>query len=211
MLSELNKKHQGKGLFAHEMYVFVKSFKAKLSLFSRQASDNMFPHFPILKKSSISRGLAAKYKLQIDSLADEFEKRFKCFKSLEIHFNVLSSPFSVNPYLTQKNLQLELVDLQVDNILKESFMTVNLLEFYGSLSKAAFPNLKDLASKMLTVFGSTYICEQAFSTLKISKSKNRTLLTDCNLKAFIRITTSKMTPNSKKLSKTSNSYILLIE
>ncbi|KAF7699539.1 General transcription factor II-I repeat domain-containing protein 2 [Cucumispora dikerogammari] len=132
MLSELNKKLRGNGLFAHKMYVFVKSFKAKLSLFFRQASDNMFPHFSILKKSNISRGLAAKYKLQIDNLADEFEKRFKCFKSLEIHFNVPSSPLSVNPYLTQENLQLELVDLQVDNILKERFKTVNMLEFYGS-------------------------------------------------------------------------------
>ncbi|KAF7693630.1 General transcription factor II-I repeat domain-containing protein 2A [Cucumispora dikerogammari] len=154
----------------------------------------MFPHFPMLKQSNISRGFTAKYKLQIDNLADEFEKRFKCFKTLEIHFNVLSSPFSVDPYLTQENLQLELVDLQVDNILKEKFKTVNLLEFYGSLSEAAFPNLKDLASKVLTVFGSTYICEKAFSTLKINKSKNRTLLTDCNLKAIMRITTSKMTP-----------------
>ncbi|KAF7685366.1 General transcription factor II-I repeat domain-containing protein 2 [Cucumispora dikerogammari] len=54
MLSELNKKLQGNGLFAHEMYVFVKSFKAKLSLFFRQASDNMFPHFPMLKHSNIS-------------------------------------------------------------------------------------------------------------------------------------------------------------
>ncbi|KAF7685610.1 General transcription factor II-I repeat domain-containing protein 2 [Cucumispora dikerogammari] len=102
MLSELNKKLRGNGLFAHKMYVFVKSFNAKLSLFSRQASDNMFPHFPMLKQSNISRVFAAKYKLQIDNLADEFEKRFKCFKSLEIHFNVLSSHFSVDLYLTQK-------------------------------------------------------------------------------------------------------------
>ncbi|KAF7692950.1 General transcription factor II-I repeat domain-containing protein 2 [Cucumispora dikerogammari] len=67
MLSELNKKLRGNGLFAHEMYVFVKSFKAKLSVFSRQASDNTFPHFPMLKQSNISRDLAAKYKLQIDT------------------------------------------------------------------------------------------------------------------------------------------------
>ncbi|KAF7689934.1 General transcription factor II-I repeat domain-containing protein 2A [Cucumispora dikerogammari] len=106
--------------------------------------------------------------------------------------------FNVDPYLTQENLQLELVDLQADNILKERFKTANLLEFYDSLSEAAFPNLKDLTSKMLTVFGSTYICEQAFSTLKINKSKNRTSLTDCNLKAIMRITTSKMTPPIQK-------------
>ncbi|KAF7685136.1 General transcription factor II-I repeat domain-containing protein 2 [Cucumispora dikerogammari] len=106
MLSELNKRLQENGLFTHEMYVFVKSFKAELSLFSRQASDNMFLHFPMIKQSNISRDLAAKYKLQIDNLADELEKMFKCFKSLEIYFNVPSSPFSVNPYLTQKIYRL---------------------------------------------------------------------------------------------------------
>ncbi|KAF7702807.1 General transcription factor II-I repeat domain-containing protein 2A [Cucumispora dikerogammari] len=171
MLSELNKNLRRNGLFAHEMYVFVKSFKEKLSLFSKQASDNTFYYFPMLKQSNIFCGLAEKYKLQTDNLAIEFEKRFKCFSSLEIYFNILSSSFSVHPFSSQKNLQLELIDLQVDNVIKENFKTLNLLEFYGSLPKSAFPNLKDLTSKLLTPFGPTYICEQAFSIFKINKSK----------------------------------------
>lgn len=200
-LNELNVKLQGNGLFAHEMYVHVKSFKAKLSLFSRQACENMFYHFPLLKQKNISGEMAKKYKAQLDTLVVEFERRFQCFKNLEPVFNILSSPFSVESDSAQENIQLELLDLQADNVLKEKFKSVTLLEFYGSLSEATFPHLKDFAAKLLSLFGSTYICEQAFSCLKINKSKNRSMLTDCNLKAIMRITTSKMVPQFKNIIK----------
>ena len=74
-------------------------------------------------------------------------------------------------------------------------------EFYGSLSAAAFPHLKNFAAKLLSLFGSTYICEQAFSCLKINKSKNRSMVTDCNLNAVMRITTSKLVPQFKNIIK----------
>ena len=44
-LNELNVKLQGNSLFAYEMNVHVKSFKTKLSLFSRQAVENSFVIF----------------------------------------------------------------------------------------------------------------------------------------------------------------------
>ena len=50
-LNEFNVKLQGNGRFAHEMYVHVKSFQMKLSLFSRQADNNKFCHFPLLKEA----------------------------------------------------------------------------------------------------------------------------------------------------------------
>ena len=66
------------------------------------------------------------------------------------------------------------------------------------LSKFA---LKNFAAKFLTLFGSTYICEQAFSCLNINKSKNRSLLTDTNLRDVMRISTSKLAPNLQKIVK----------
>ena len=79
-LNELNVKVQGNGLFAHEMYVHVKSFQMKLSLFIRQAGNNRFCHFPLLKEENISGELAAKYKVQLDTLAIEFGRRFQDLK-----------------------------------------------------------------------------------------------------------------------------------
>ena len=81
------------------------------------------------------------------------------------------------------------------------FKSVSLPDFYKSLSADLFPNLKNFAAKFLTLFGSTYICEQAFSSLQINKSKNRSLLTDINLHCVMRISTSKLAPSFKKIVK----------
>ena len=87
-------KLQGKCLFAHEMYIHVKSFQAKLFLFSWQAGENKFCLFTLLKQKTISGETADKYKAQLDALAVEFERRFQDFKNLEPLFNILSPPFS---------------------------------------------------------------------------------------------------------------------
>ncbi|CAK8673763.1 unnamed protein product [Clavelina lepadiformis] len=200
-LNELNVKLQGNGLFAHEMYVHVKSFQMKLSLFLRQAGNIRFGHFPLLKEANISGELAAKYKVQLDTLAIEFGRRFQDLKNLEPQFNMLSSPFTTEVYSASEDLQLELLDLQANNDLKEKFKSDLLPDFYKSLSDDLFPNLKNFAAKFLTLFGSTYICEQAFSCLNINKSKNRSLLTDTNLRDVVRISTSKLAPNLQKIVK----------
>ena len=112
----------------------------------------------------------------MDTLAVEFDRRFQDFKNLEPQFNILSSPFTTEVDLASENLQLELLDLQASNDLEEKLKSVSLSDFFKSLSDDLFPKLKTFAAKFLTLFGSTYICEQAFSSLKIKKSKNRSLL-----------------------------------
>jgi hypothetical protein len=78
------------------------------------------------------------------------------------------------------------------------FNTVTLVDFYKSLSAEKFPCVKKFAGKMFSIFGSTYICEQSFSCMKINKSKYRCSLTDINLQAVMRISTSNFTPDFKK-------------
>ena len=102
-LNELNLKLQDNGIFAYEMYVHVKSFQMKLSLFSRQAGNNKFCHFPLLKEAKISGELAAKYKVAV-----EFDRRFQDFKNLEPQFNTLSSPFTTEVDSAPENLLLDL-------------------------------------------------------------------------------------------------------
>ena len=81
-LNELNVELQGNDIFVYEMYMHVKSFQMKLSLFSRQASNNRFCNFPLLPEANISGKLAAKYKVQLDALAVEFDRSFQDFKNL---------------------------------------------------------------------------------------------------------------------------------
>jgi len=172
-----------------------------LSLFSRQAGDNRFCHFPFLKEANISSKLAAKYKVQLDTLAVEFDRTFQDFKNLELQFNIFSSPFTTEVDSAPEDIQLELLVLQTNNDLKEKFKSDSLPDFYKSLSDNWFPNLKNFAAKFLTLFGSTYICEQAFSCFKDKHVENRSLLTDTNLHALMRMSTSKLARNFKKIVK----------
>jgi hypothetical protein len=79
---------------------------------------------------------------------------------------------------TSEIYQLELIDMQTNDELKEAFHSSTREQFYKCLSDSKFPNIKGLETKMLTVFGSTYICGQTFSRMKLIKSKFRTRMTD---------------------------------
>ena len=63
-----------------------------------------------------------------------------------------------------------------------------------------YPNLIDHAKKMASMFGSTYVCEQLFSSMKVTKSKLRTQLNDSHLQDIILLATSNLTPDLHKLS-----------
>ena len=44
-INELNKKLQGKEVFAHDLYIEVKSFQTQLALFAKQMSNENFVHY----------------------------------------------------------------------------------------------------------------------------------------------------------------------
>jgi len=83
----------------------------------------------------------------------------------------------MDPENIETSLQLEIIELQSNNYLKTQSQhyssSANLVEFYSNLSKKGFPNVRKFVANMSYIFGSTYICEQVFSTMKINKSKTR--------------------------------------
>jgi hypothetical protein len=66
----------------------------------------------------------------------------------------------------------------------------SLLDFYKSLPKDEFPQLVEFAKKKVSLFGSTYKCEQLLSRMKFNKSKIRYRLTDLHLQNNLRVTMS---------------------
>ncbi|KAJ3584060.1 hypothetical protein NHX12_014556, partial [Muraenolepis orangiensis] len=182
-MNELNVKLQGKDQFAHDMYTNVRAFKSKLVLFSRQMSNKSFAHFPTLAVQKEAARNAKKYCKSLDDLHREFCRRFCDFEKIDKSLQLVSCPLSQDPESAPQELQLELIDLQSDSVSKEKFKSLKLNDFYASLNETAFPNLRRTAQKMLVLFGSTYVCEQTFSVMKINKAHHRSKLTDQHLRS----------------------------
>ena len=64
----------------------------------------------------------------------------------------------------------------------------------------SYDQLKKLAFAV-SLFGSTYICEQSFSSMNIIKSKVRSRLIDENLESCLKLKTTTYQPNLLKQSK----------
>ena len=181
-LNNLNLELQGKGIFAHNMPTKVKAFEAKLLLFSKQTFQNNFSHFALLNKINVTSKLAGKYSKQSFDLKQEFERRFSDFKIMKRVFSTVASPFSADVETAPDSLQLELIDLQADNELQMMFKhSDSLVDFYKLLPAENYIHLRNFAARILCVFGSTYICKQAFSCLNQNKSKNRSVLSNANV------------------------------
>lgn len=75
-----------------------------------------------------------------------------------------------------------------------------IFDAWNSLPKC-YSEVKKLTFKVLTIFGSTYPCEQAFSNINTIKNKVRSQLTNTNLESCLKLKTTSYEPNLKKLSK----------
>jgi len=75
----------------------------------------------------------------------------------------------LNPFL----LQLEAADLQASDILKAKLTEVGITIFWSKfVPDSQYHAAKKLAISVLTMFGSTYSCESAFSTMNAIKTKH---------------------------------------
>ncbi|XP_026686047.1 uncharacterized protein LOC113471247 [Diaphorina citri] len=83
--------------------------------------------------------------------------------------------------------QIELCELQADPV----FQSRNEVgpEFFKLLDRDRFPNLRSLGLKITSMFGSSYMGESAFSTMKFVKNKQRAKLTDESLSHLLRLCT----------------------
>ena len=101
-------------------------------------------------------------------MEDEITRSFHHFKKIECKFNFLLYLLTADIDTAPKDRQLKLIDLQSVHTVKEMFNAVTLVYIYISLSAEVSMHEK-FAGKLFSTFGSTYICEQRFSCIKINK------------------------------------------
>ncbi|XP_073670885.1 general transcription factor II-I repeat domain-containing protein 2 [Paramisgurnus dabryanus] len=201
-LNALNVSLQGKDAVVSQLYSHIKAFATKLQLFKRHLSQSEIntSHFPTLKEvmdcfPKETCGKIGKYANVIEDLFAEFNWRFKDFTIIEKDMHVFASPFSVDPVDVAHELQLELIDLQCDDELRFRHQQLSQIDFYRQLNKEKFPTLRALAKRMLSLFGSTYICEQTFSIMNLNKTRLRSRITDAHLRDVIRVVTTAVKPD----------------
>uniref|UniRef100_K7GDH0 SPIN-DOC-like zinc-finger domain-containing protein n=1 Tax=Pelodiscus sinensis TaxID=13735 RepID=K7GDH0_PELSI len=195
-LNVLNTSLQGKDAAVNQLYSHLKAFGTKLQLFIRQLSQTQpnTIHFSALQEIMNSfpqdniSAQTSRYSAEIASLAGEFKPRFQDFAAIE-EVSLFSSPFSVDPDDAPDQLQLELIELHCDSELRSRHQQLSLVNFYRQLDKSRFQEIRTLAKKMLSLFGSTYMCEKTFSAMNFNKNRVRTRLSDSHLRDILRIKT----------------------
>ncbi|GAA6073181.1 general transcription factor II-I repeat domain-containing protein 2-like [Tachysurus ichikawai] len=172
-LNTLNKNLQGKEQLVSHLYAHMKAFCVKLHLFETQLRSFNAAHFPALSEINV----------------------FKKFSVIEKQIKLFSTPFLVDAEEVEESLQLELIEMQCDDSLKSQHQLLSLPDFYQSLDHAKFPLLRRHAKRMMSLFGSTYICEQTFSLLNQNKSRLRSRMTDSHLCEVLCVSTTKLSPD----------------
>ena len=203
-LSDLNLKLQGKNKLITQLYDDIKCFITKLSLWKTQLSRENLVHFPNCKElknqaNAESVLTFAKYESHLELLSKEFQERFSDFSSFEYHFALFSAPFNFNVVKAEENLQMELLEMQSDSTLKAKYLEVGIPGFYSYLPEK-FTNFRKFSTRIMAMFGSTYVCEQLFSFMKLTKTSQRTRLTDEHLSSLMKVgTANTFQPDIRKI------------
>uniref|UniRef100_A0A8D8UL86 Zinc finger BED domain-containing protein 5 n=1 Tax=Cacopsylla melanoneura TaxID=428564 RepID=A0A8D8UL86_9HEMI len=97
-----------------------------------------------------------------------------------INLAPIRNPFSVaiNVAEIAEILQDEFIEMKNNSFSKDKFLQKSLIEFWCSV-RETYPNLANMALKILVPFVSTYLCEAGFSTLVNIKTKSRNKLPCC--------------------------------
>ena len=179
-INDLNLKLQKRENLICDLCRIGNGFRRKLVLFESQLEARKLLHFTCLKEfctaSAEEVNLEFSKKI-ISDLSQNFSERFSDINKID-KLLLFQNPFSRNPSDMLSELQLELIDLQANELLKEKHRKGKLLKFYRCLPNDKFLKLKKFVSGMAFMFGTTYVCEQTFSKMKNVKSEHQTRLTD---------------------------------
>lgn len=209
---------QGKGKTVADMISSVNAFKAKMSIFSMHLQRKKVLHFPsvqsVLKDNASASETfdkaAEKYSQVINRLGQEFENRFCDFDQLEPCVSFISNPFmqvdttciaeklSATFNLDVGQVEIEIVTLHNDLHLKANQDASN---FWCLADTEKYSGVCTAAMKVASMFGSTYLCESAFSDMNFIKNKHRTRLTDAHLQESLRVAVSIYIPDYSTLVK----------
>ena len=196
-LNKLNTQLQGKDELINVLFDRICAFDLKLNLWLSQLQNANYSHFPTLAENQPTE--VDKYINFLCDLQGEFSRRFADVRAHKNALTLFGTPLLANVNDVDAHLQMELIELQSNSILRSKLQEVEVLEFYQKhLLVQQYPQLLSHARKIASLFGSTYTCEQFFSMMKLAKSNSRNRLTDDHLDAVLRLSTTNLPVNISK-------------
>ena len=198
----LNKKLQQKDQNICQLFGHIEAFRRKLQLFAADLHKNVVSRFPSCQ-TLLEEGKSVDFSAfaeMLDNVSQEFYDRFAQFDSIKEQIELFSNPIEIQIEAQPSEFQIELCDLQSDPFLQSKKNERNEA-FWKLVSNEHFPVLRDFALRMLSMFGSTYICESTFSVMKRLKSNARNRLADETLDARLRLATTEVDVDVERLIK----------
>jgi hypothetical protein len=128
----------------------------------------------------------------LTNLVGQFKQRFPDLDTDE--YRVTRFPFRANAAKFKTKQAEQLIELQSREALKVKFDTESLSQFWLTLPQE-FGELKMAAIRHLVQFGSSYVCESAFSTMTAVKTDCRSQLTNAHLETLLRVATTEYNPD----------------
>jgi hypothetical protein len=182
-ISDMNLRLQGKIKCIACMLRTVSFCKSKIELMMTDLTNNTFDHFHIMqdlwKKYPNFAFQTEKYVTETCSVSQDFRNRFYDFQKIRRVVEYLSFPFKSdlniketataiceNYSLSKPSFENEILTLKNCIFLKTR---AGQESFWKLVPRHKFPNLRRCTEIVHSCFGSTYLCEYAFSYLKITE------------------------------------------
>ena len=178
-LNALNLKLQGKNINIIRHHDTTRTFMAKLDLWKcriQQGNTASFSNLDsALSHGTIDSELNKLILTHLTHLKTEFIRYFPDIDEKREAWKFIRHPFQCEVDDVPDELQEEFLELKFNSTAQEDFNQLDLETFWVKYLPV-YPLISDKALRVLVMFGSTYLCEAAFSTLVAIKTKYRNRL-----------------------------------
>lgn len=185
-INQLNFSLQGKNKSIIDLVQNVTQFQQRLEILNEQLQLENFTNMP--KTNELVQEFTIldrkpQFSDTLKTLKQMYEERFHDFRTIKDTISLFNAPLTCNILDQDTELHEELYRMRCDISLPLS----TGIEFWQQIREESYPKTKDAIYRIYSMFGSTYSCEVAFSTLKNILSKHRNRLSDSHLESLIRI------------------------